>query len=70
MKMADEPQEKQLQQLPLSFDALEVALQQTSSGGSAMVLLQCSLPESALWKQSKSPEEESQGYPSSACLHH
>jgi hypothetical protein len=28
--MADEPQEKQLQQLPPSFDALEAAHQQSS----------------------------------------
>jgi hypothetical protein len=35
--MADERQEKQLQQLPPSFDASEAAHQQFSSGGPVMV---------------------------------
>jgi hypothetical protein len=35
--MADEPQEKQLQQLPPSFDGSEVAHQQSFSRGPVMV---------------------------------
>jgi hypothetical protein len=35
--MADEPQEKQLQQLPPSFDASKAAYKQSSSGGPVMV---------------------------------